>query len=70
MATISGVARAFLVSGGVTLFSALLLLRADWEYIVYALLIAACAHIFMFLPAILYRPPAPSPDPKPAAVAD
>jgi hypothetical protein len=69
MATISGVARAFLVSGGVTLFAALLLLMANWEYIVYALLITACAHIFMFLPAMLYRPPAPRPDPKPAAVA-
>lgn len=70
MATIAGVARAFLVSGGVTLIAALLLLRTDWEYIVYALLITACAHIFMFLPAMLYRPPAPSPDPKPADVAD
>jgi hypothetical protein len=70
MATIAGVARAFLVSGGVILFAALLLLRTDWEYIVYALLITACAHIFMFLPALLYRPPAPRLDAQPAAVAD
>jgi hypothetical protein len=70
MAPIAGVARAFLVPGGITLMIALLLLRADWQYIIYALIITACAHIFMYLPAILYRPPAPGPDPAPAAVAE
>jgi heat shock protein HtpX len=55
------VARAFLVSGGATLAGALLavwLLRADWRYVGFALAIAACVHVFMFLPSMLYRPPA------------
>jgi Zn-dependent protease with chaperone function len=58
--SIAGVARAFLLSGGVTLaaaIAAVLILGAEWWFVAYALAVAACAHIFMFLPTMLYRPP-------------
>jgi len=58
--TIGGVARAFLVSGGVTLVAAIpavLILRAGWWFVAYSLAVTACAHTFMFLPSMLYRPP-------------
>ncbi|MGA2218076.1 MAG: M48 family metalloprotease [Terracidiphilus sp.] len=70
LATVAGVARAFPIPGGITLLIAFLIFNGDWGYISYALAVTACAHIFLFLPAILYRPPAPSPEPAPAAAAD
>jgi Zn-dependent protease with chaperone function len=56
-----GVARSFLIAGGITLLAAVFLhatLRLEWWLVGYALAVAACAHLFMFLPALLYRPPA------------
>jgi Zn-dependent protease with chaperone function len=70
LATIADTARAFLVSGGVTFTMGVLLFNADWGYIAYALVVTAAAHTFMFLPALLYRPPAPAPDHAPAAAAN
>jgi len=62
---IAGVARAFLFSGGVTLAAgipACWMLHAEWWYVLYALAVAACAHVFMFLPSLLYRPPSRPPE--------
>lgn len=70
MATVAAVVRAFPIPGGITFLMAFLIFNGDWGYIAYALAVTACAHIFMFLPAILYRPPASQPEPAPAAVAD
>jgi heat shock protein HtpX len=70
---ISAVARAFRISGGVTLLAALTavpLLQADWWFVGYALAITAFAHIFIFVPSLLYMPPAPSPEPAPPVHAD
>ncbi|MGD0903558.1 MAG: M56 family metallopeptidase [Terracidiphilus sp.] len=62
--TVAGVARAFLVSGGVTLVAAIAavpIFGAEWRYVAYSLAITACAHTFLFLPSMLYRmPSAPS----------
>jgi hypothetical protein len=60
--TLVAVVRSFVLCGGMSLVGGLLVLHADWGYIAYALAVAACAHIFMFLPALLYHPPAGSPD--------
>lgn len=57
---IVAVARAFLATGGAALAVALvsvLVLRIDLWFVWYALAITACAHIFMFLPAMTYRQP-------------
>jgi len=65
--SIAGVARAFLLSGGVTLvasIAAVLNLGAEWWCVAYALAVAACAHIFMFLPTMLYRPPSAPSEPQ------
>ena len=56
--TLAGVGRAFLFSGGATLIAAMPacpLLQFDWWFALYALAATACAHLFMFLPAMLYR---------------
>jgi Zn-dependent protease with chaperone function len=69
---ITAVARAFLVSGGVTLvtaISAAVFLQAEWWYVGYAIAVTACAHTFIFLPAMLYRRVAPSPKPSPTTGA-
>ncbi|HEX4004779.1 MAG TPA: M48 family metalloprotease [Acidobacteriaceae bacterium] len=52
-----GLARAFLVAGSLTVLAAMLagLMARGWWWVGYALAVAACAHIFMFLPALLYR---------------
>jgi hypothetical protein len=58
--TIAVAARACLLSGGVTLvaaLSAVLIRRAEWWCVGYALGFTACACASMFLPAMLYRPP-------------
>jgi Zn-dependent protease with chaperone function len=70
VSTIAGTARAFLVSGGVTVTLGFLLFNVDWGYVAYALVISAAAHTFMFLPAILYRPPANTPEPVHAVAAN
>ena len=60
--TIFEMARGFLVPGCVTLAAAILIrwtLGAEWQLVVCALAVAACAHAFLFLPAMLYRVPAP-----------
>jgi hypothetical protein len=59
--TIAGVARTFLIPGGLTLVAAIPACwarHADWWYVLYALIVTASAHIFMFLATMLYRPPA------------
>jgi len=41
--------------------AAVLNLGAEWWFVAYAPAVAACAHTFLFLPSMLYRPPsAPS----------
>jgi Zn-dependent protease with chaperone function len=70
LVTVAGVVRAFSIPGGITLLIAFLIFDGDWGYIAYSLAVTACAHIFMFLPAILYRPPTPPPEPAPATAAD
>jgi len=65
--TVPAMARGFLVPGTLTLLGTLLtgwMLRAEWWYVGLALTVAACSHIFLFLPALLYRSSAP-----PAALA-
>jgi len=60
--TIVEAARGFRVTGGVTLVAAVAargVLQAEWWYVGCALAVAACAHLFMYLPAMLYRQPAP-----------
>jgi heat shock protein HtpX len=57
---VSVAARACLLSGGVALvpaLSAVVIFRAEWWCVAYALVIAACACASIFLPAMLYRPP-------------
>jgi Zn-dependent protease with chaperone function len=59
--TIAEMARGFLVPGCATLGAAILTrwnLRADWGYVGCALVVAACSHAFLYLPAMLYRAPA------------
>jgi Zn-dependent protease with chaperone function len=56
------VARAFLIAGGITLVAAVLLdatAPLAWWFVGYAVAVAACVHLFMFLPALLYRQPSP-----------
>lgn len=63
--TIAGIARGFLVPGGIVLAAAFpvsFILRIDWQYIVCALAVTACAYASMLLPALLYRPPLPTPE--------
>jgi Zn-dependent protease with chaperone function len=67
--TIAAVARGFLVVGGIALAIAIatcLILRFDWPYVAWALVVTAGAYTSMLLPSMLYRPPslppaAPSP---------
>lgn len=52
--------RGFLVPGCVTLLASISMsfsLGAGWWYAGCALAVAACSHVFMFLPAMLYRRP-------------
>ena len=66
--TIMEAARGFLVTGGVALAAAIVtcgILRSDWQYVVWALAVTACAYGSMLLPAILYRPPLLPPEPPP-----
>ena len=59
--TILEAARGFLVPGSLTLLAAIsirLLLQAEWWFVGCALAVSACSHLFMFLPAMLYRAPA------------
>jgi heat shock protein HtpX len=58
--TIIDAVRGFLVTGGITLLTAVAarsLLQAEWWYVICALAVAACAHVFLFLPSMIYRPP-------------
>jgi heat shock protein HtpX len=62
--TIAQVARAFRIPGAVTLVGTVLagwFVRPEWWPAWYALIITACAYTFMYLPAMLYRPPSPAP---------
>jgi Zn-dependent protease with chaperone function len=64
--TIALAVRGFLLPGGLTLVAAIStrwILGADWRYVGCALAVTACAHTFMLLPAFLYRPPLPHPEP-------
>ena len=70
--TLFEAARGFLVPGCATLIGAISAgwtRPAEWWYIVCALTVAAGAHIFMFLPSMVYRRPA-SPPPGLTAPAD
>jgi|GEM_PF-5582694 len=63
--TIAGVARGFLVTGGIALVAAIAtcwILRSDWQYVAWALAVTACAYASMLLPAMLYRPPSLPPE--------
>jgi len=58
--TIAGVARGFLVTGGIALataFATFWTLRSDWQCVAVALVVTACAYVSMLLPAMIYRPP-------------
>lgn len=69
--TIAGVARAFLVTGGIALVAAVvtcLILNAEWQFVAWALVVTACAYTSMLLPAMVYRPA--SFPVEPAAQAD
>ncbi|MFZ0306164.1 MAG: M48 family metallopeptidase [Terracidiphilus sp.] len=71
--TIAGVARGFLVTGGIALAAAVItsLMFPDvWQYIPSVVAVTACAYISMLLPAMLYRPPAAPCQPVPAAGAN
>ena len=64
--TIAELARGVLVTGGIALLAAIatcLILRSDWQYVVWALAVTACAYTSMLLPAMLYRPPSLPPEP-------
>ena len=64
--TIAGVARGFLVPGGITLAAAIAtcwILRSGWQYVAWAVAVTACAYASMLLPAMLYRPPSHPPQP-------
>ena len=68
--TVARVARAFLVTGGIALASAIAtcwILRSDWEYVTLAVAVAGCAYTSMLLPAMVYRAPSlPAEVPSPA----
>jgi hypothetical protein len=71
--TIAGVARAFPFTGGVALLAAIvtcLIVRANWEFVAWALVVTACAFTSMLLPAMLYRPPSPLRIDEPAPHVD
>jgi hypothetical protein len=71
--TIAGVARAFPFTGGVALLAAIvtcLIVRANWEFVAWALVVTACAFTSMLLPAMLYRPPTPLLTGEPASHVD
>jgi heat shock protein HtpX len=60
--TIAAVARAFPFTGGITLITAIvtcMVVRANWQYVAWALVVTACAFTSMLLPAMLYRSPTP-----------
>jgi Zn-dependent protease with chaperone function len=62
--TIAQTARGFRIPGAVTLVGTVLAgwpIRGDWWPICLALAVTASAHIFMFLPAMLYRSSSPRP---------
>jgi heat shock protein HtpX len=70
--TIAAVARAFPFTGGVALVAAIvtcLIVRANWEFVAWALVVTACAFTSMLLPAMLYRPPTPLPTIEPQSNA-
>jgi hypothetical protein len=57
--SIAGVARGFLVTGGIALLAAIVscfILRTSWMYGACTLGVTACAYVSMLLPAMLYRP--------------
>jgi heat shock protein HtpX len=61
--TIFEAMRGFRVAGGIALFAAILaclILQAQWRYVVCALVVSAASYAFLWLPAMLYRPPAPT----------
>ncbi|MGP8227614.1 MAG: M48 family metallopeptidase [Terracidiphilus sp.] len=64
--TISGVARGFIVPGGIALVVSIvtcLTLRTGWIYVAWTLAVTACAYTSMLLPAMLYRPQSHPPEP-------
>jgi hypothetical protein len=59
---IAAVLPALGISVGVTLVAAIaivLILHKEWWFVGFALVNTACAQIFMYLPALVYRPPSP-----------
>jgi hypothetical protein len=57
--SIAAVARAFPFTGGITLVAAVVtcfILRTEWQFVAWAMLVTACAYTSMLLPAMLYRP--------------
>ena len=57
--SIAGVARGFLVTGGIALLAAIVscfILRTSWMFGACTLGVTACAYVSMLLPAMLYRP--------------
>jgi heat shock protein HtpX len=59
--TFVAAARGFRVTGGITLLAAMIahgIMPPDWPFVGFALAVAAGSHLFMFLPSIVYRPPA------------
>ena len=69
---VASVVPAFGISIGAALVPAIplvFLLHTGWSFVVYALVITGCAHIFTILPIMLSRPPAPSAEPMPDASA-
>jgi hypothetical protein len=65
--TIKVVARAFLITGGVALVAAnvtCFILKAQWQFVVWVLVVTACAYVSMLLPAMLYRPARPVGEPR------
>jgi len=65
---IAVVARAFPITGGITLLAAIVIcfiIKAQWQFVAWALVVTACAFTSMLLPAMLYRPASPSVEPAP-----
>jgi Zn-dependent protease with chaperone function len=64
--TVAQAARGFLVTGGIALASAIVtcwILRSEWQYVAWVLVVTGCAYTSMLLPAMLYRQPSLLPEP-------